>query len=179
MTEGKPPRTVLIVGVDETDCHHLVDMIVKTNRRYLPSLARAKLPDFSAMSTHTLDDRRQEFYNKFEKLINRQRSLVISGSLTHKMGKGFSPLFTGEFFNKFRPDLTLILELDTRQTIEVPGYGIIKKRLETSEIRMQQELNRYYAGLLFGPIRILPIQKSNVKGTLRELKDILTGVFEE
>jgi len=172
-------KKILIIGVDESERDSIVEMVLKGNRKSLPKLAFAKLPDFSGASGSGFEKKRRRFYSEFERLLQRKGNLVLSGSLTIRTGQNFSPLFTGEFFNRFCPDLTILMEIDTREAFVIPGYGVVKRKVNMGEVRFQQEMNRYYASLLFGPLRILPVKRENIKKVLRDLRELLMEGLKE
>lgn len=163
-------KKILIVGVEESERDSLVEMVLKRNKKFLPHLTFARLPDFSHLPVKRIKAKRKAFYKEFEKVLKRKGHLVLSGSLTFKTPLGFTPLFTTPLFT---PDLTILLELDTREAVIVPGYGIARRKVDRRGIRFQQELNRYYAILLLSPLKILPVDRGNIKKALRELKEVV------
>lgn len=175
----KPAKKILIAGVNETDIDSIVEMVLKTNKKYLPGLSFAKLPDFSTVSNESLTEKREEFYSKFQTLLSRKNNVIVSGNLTYVSKLGVAPLFTPDFFTSFSPDLTILLEMDTRDSFVIPGYGIVKRKISMKQVKLQQELNRYYASMLFSPVKIIQIKKQNIKKALRDLKEIILSTFNE
>lgn len=174
-------KKILIIGVEETERDSLLDMVMKGAKKNLPKLMTlAKLPSLSSAKDFTeVDEKRKKFYMEFEKLLQKEGNMVMSGNLVSRSPLGFIPLFTGDFFNKFTPDITVLLELDTRQEVMVPGYGIVQKKVDKKDVRIQQEFNRFYASLLFGTVKIFHVDRTNIKKTLKELKELFLSNLKE
>ncbi|MBL7160501.1 MAG: hypothetical protein ISS93_01480 [Candidatus Aenigmarchaeota archaeon] len=169
-------RKILVVGIEEADVRALSEMVLKGNRRYFPRLTFARLPDLSGLDTKKLESKKEAFSPEFSKLLKKGGNIIMAGSLTAKGPLGFAPILTEE--QRFA-DLAILLELDTRQHVAVPGYGIVRKGVDTHHMRRQQELNRYHAFRLAGTINILPLEKENVKKSLRELKELLMAALKD
>jgi len=172
-------KKILVVGVAESESSSLAEIVLKGNRKHFPKVAFAKFPDLSGLNTFTeLNEKRNKFYQEFEKILDRKGNIVLSGSLTAKTSHGFAPLFTGDFFNKFKPDLTILLEIDPREAVIIKNYGIVKRKGSPGTVKFEQELNRYYSSMLFGAIHIVRVQRGNVKKSLRDLKEVLMSALK-
>ena len=171
-------KKILVVGIEEADA--LVRMVLKGNKKYLPKTTLVKLPDFSNVRTlKTLKEHQQTFSDKFASVPNKKTMLVVAGSLISPSGCGLAPVFTRDVLNAFRPDLIILLESNVRDKVVMGGYGLIKRKIDITHLRRQQDLNRITAAMLFAPIKIVPFQKANLKKALRELKTIIMDVVKD
>ena len=171
-------KKVLVAGSEETDA--LVKMVLKGNKKYLPKTTLVKLPDFSHVKTlKTLKEHQETFSDKFAAVLNKKTMLVVAGSLVSPSGRGLVPVFTRDVLHSFRPDLIILLEANVRDKVMMGGYGLVKRKIDITHLRRQQDLNRITASMLFAPIHIIPFQKANLKKALRELKTIIMDVVKD
>lgn len=169
---------ILIVGVDESERDTLVQMVVKGNKKIFPKLTVAKLPDFSEISSFKhLDERRKKFHKDFDVIAEKKGNIILTGNLSAHTKFGFVPLLTEKPISVFRPDLTILLEVDSHETVLLPEYGIIRKKRSTKDIQIQQQLNMQYATMLFSVVKILRVDSGDVKKSLRTLKEVLKAAL--
>ncbi len=178
--QGSPKNLkILVVGVEESERDSIVDMVIRGNRRLLPKLVVAKLPDFSGLGSSELREKRPAFYERLSQISQREGVFVISGSLAFRSRNGIAPLFTGELLGKFVPDMTILLEVDVRDSFVVPGYGIAVRKNSAGDLKLLQEMNRHFASLLGGPVTVLNVNRSDMKKALRTFRELLMSALEE
>jgi adenylate kinase len=179
-------KLILITGVDRPEKDSFVDFNLNRSRGLLPGFENITFEDFADWKL-----RGQELTEKLNAELEKavigsfksNKNVILLGRLTVPGKTGYRPLLSEQFFGKFSPDLILVFEHDTgiRQDF------LIKKRFGSREsmekVAQQQELNRSfaadYSAASGAQLRIIRIQQDNLKQTIREMVDTLTGVMEK
>ena len=178
-------KLILITGVDRPE-KDFVDFNLERSRGLLPKFENIVFEDFADWKL-----KGQEMMDKLNARLEKavissfknNKNVILHGRLTVSRTTGYSPLLNEQFFGKFSPDLILLFEHDT----DIRQDFLIRKRFGNREnmekISQQQELNRNfasdYSAISGAQLRIIRIQQDNVKQTIREMVETLTGVMEK
>ena len=172
----KHPRTVLFLGVDETDRDSLLELVLKVNKKYLPRLTLVKIPRFPESSgLKEITESMKSFYKRFDRLLDVEGNRIITASTTTHTEAGFVPTFPQGFFERISPDFTILLETDARKPL--PEYGIVRRKTDPTGAAFQQHISRYYAAHTGAPLKVIIVQKDNIKRTLKEIRELLMFAF--
>lgn len=174
------PKRVFIIGIDDSERDVIVDMTLKGSRKQLPRLTHIKLPNIKDVGQEDIRSRRARFTAEMEKALQTKRNFVISGSLVTKTPLGFVPLFEEGALPRMKADVFVLLERDTREFLAVPGFGIVRRKNHEGleDMRLHQELHRHLAGATGSPIKVLKMERGNVKQSLKEFRSYLLKVMD-
>ena len=168
-------RTIFVSGIEESECASIVKMFLKGNRKYLPRVRFVRLPDFSGIPHKDFLSGRQKFMKEFNEFLGHGGNVVIAGSLVAKTSFGYSPVFSQ---GSMKPaDLAVIIEMDVRDAVIEPEYGIIRKKVGMRELSEHQQLNRLQACLLSETVRTVRVEKGNLKKVLKDLREVLIPIL--
>lgn len=176
-------KLILVTGIEQTDKNKLIGMAISTLNN------GNGYKDFSHINFDGLDSVRTGFlrladvkesylslYEELEKQLTSSKrnafNIVLDASFTINTSYGYVPLVTERFFSIFRPDVIVVLEARLEDYKDNPKVFYAVKE--------QQEINKMYCvkyAANFGiPIKIIRVNKSEVRSTVKEIQDYFVSI---
>lgn len=175
-------KFVLVTGLEEIDKKAVVEFVLRGFRDSgFTSVSLEDIPEAAGVqaleSFDEIKKTQSRFYTKLEKnVISAMRkgkgNVILSGCITKKTKHGYMPLITDDFFDTFKPDVIISMELDPRTITRDP------KKLE--DIKNHQDLNRHY-NVLFSSkcgsmLRVINVDLGNITKAVREISEIIRNM---
>mgnify|MGYP000356637450 CR=1 FL=1 len=184
-------RFLLVTGVEESNRDEITGLALRGVKKSLPNFRYLRFSDImnipegtSCLSgDETIDDIhkiREKFRRRLKKMLvsemKKGTNVIVSTYLTLNTRYGYLPLLSCEFFSVFRPDMLVLMEVET----DVKGSRVKRifgSRENLGLIEEQQRINREYAVQCLSVsdsfLKILRVQPDNIKRTLREVSEII------
>ncbi len=176
-------KLILVSGIEQTDKNKLLGMAISTLNNGTGYKDFYHI-DFSGMNSvkngfARLSDVKNSYismYEDLERVFSSSKrnafNIVLDASFTINKGYGYVPLITDRFLSLFRPDVIMLIENRLEDFKDIPR--------EFHTIKEQQEINRAYCikfASEFGiPMKIIKVNKSEIKATVKEMQDYLSSV---
>ncbi len=179
-------KLILITGVDRPEKDSFVNFNLERTRGLLPDFESILFEDLADWKLNG-QDMAEKLGESLERAVikgfKKNKNVILHGRLTVPGKTGYVPILGESFFEKFSPDLILVFEHDTG----INQDYLVRKRFGSREnmkrIAEQQELNRGfatdYSAISGARLKIIRIQQNNLKQTIREMVETLTGVMEK
>ena len=176
-------KLILVTGIEQTDKGKLIGMAISTLNNGMGYKDFYHI-DFSSINSVKngfirLGDIKNSYlsmYDGLEKVLNGSKrnafNIILDVSFTVSRGYGYVPLITDRFLNLFKPDVILLIENKLEDFKENPR--------EFLSIKEHQEINKAYCIKFasdFGiPVKIIKVNRAEIKATVKEMQDYLSSV---
>ena len=179
-------KLILVTGIEQTDKGKLLGMSISTlnNGQGYKDFNYINFDGLRSVKNGfvRLKDVKNSYlsvYDDLENLLNDSKrnafNLVLDASFTLNTSYGYVPLITERFFSIFKPDVILLLENKLEDFKDNPR--------EFYSIKEAQEINKMFCVKFaseFGiPIKIIKVNLSEIKSTVREIQNYLTSIPRE
>ncbi len=176
-------KLILVTGIENMEKNKLLSMAMGAlnNGSAYKEFCHVNLNALDSVKNGflRLEDMKKSYlsiYDEIEKTLNNSKrsafNIVLDASFSLNKPFGYVPLITDRFFSIFRPDVMLIIESKLEDFRENPR--------ELLAVRDHQEINRSYCMKFaadYGiPVKIIRVNRSEVKATIKEIQDYLTSV---
>jgi len=185
---------ILVTGIPESGRDSILKMVLSGSKKNLPFFAYLKFDD---MVSYDVDKKSEEldlwsfskridhihkiqndFYSELKKTIGSLKGkgshIIVNGYFTLRTPSGYLPLLSQEALSFFKPDIIVIVEVDTENRELLGKFGKEKIR----ELKYHQDINLKYAtsysALTRSAINIVRVEYGNLKDALKEMTDVIT-----
>jgi adenylate kinase len=173
-------KFIFVAGSQESGKDEIMDMILGGYKKMLPAFRYIKFDSIMTKPPAMERDMSRikafcrNFRTKLEKALVQELkkggNLIVNGFFTIKTEQGYVPLLPDDFFEAFRPDLLILIE-------------VLPSRPETYMMQtehmdwLQQEINRDYMSLYSAKsgamLKVVNVRLGNIKGALKETADVI------
>jgi len=176
-------KLILATGIQQTDKNKLLGMAISTLNNG-QGYKEFNLINFDGLNSvrngfirlKDVKDSYLSVYDDLENLVSNSRrsafNLILDASFTVNTSYGYVPLITERFFSIFKPDAILVIENKLEDYKDNPR--------ELYSIREQQDMNRMFCIKLASqfsiPVKIIKVNRTEIKSTVKEIQNYLASV---